>query len=218
MPKSEIILRIKELMEHFNFGSGQFADKIGMDKSNFSKLFTTDKPIGDGILTKIAYGLNVNKNWLLTGEGDMFKPELPVANSLQRGVPYYDIDVSASFIESFSDIKEEPDFYVDFKPFNDCTVYLTVYGDSMYPLFASGEIAALKKVDNPNYIQYGEPYLVITNAEANNMRTLKLIRKSQDKRMIILKPANPNFDELEIPRDTILSLYIAKGKITRKQL
>jgi signal peptidase I len=139
-----------------------------------------------------------------------------ITNTNGIGIPYYNIDVTATLTESFSDIAEEPEFYVDFKPFNDCTAYFTVFGDSMYPMITHGEIIAVKKVDNPEYIQYGEAYLVVTNAETNNMRTIKLIRKHEKEDMIILRPANPNFDEMVIPRHTILKLYIIKGKITRK--
>lgn len=139
-------------------------------------------------------------------------------NNHGSGIPFYNIDVTASLTESFNDIKEEPEFYVDFKPFNDCSAYLPVVGDSMYPDIKSGEIVALKKVNNPDIIQYGEAHLVITNEEANNMRTLKVIRKHKtNKDLIILKPANPEFDEIEIPKTSILGLYIVKGTVNRKQ-
>src|SRR5690606_19620102 len=54
------------------------------------------------------------------------------------GVPFYDIDVTGGAVTSFSDVKEEPEYYVNYQPFNDCTAYLPVFGNSMYPLFASG--------------------------------------------------------------------------------
>lgn len=209
----------------------QIAKLINQPLQVVSKLLSGERIITLEQVGELCINSNANSYWLLTGKGGMFNdPELisledhPFISNEQShddiyiGVPYYDLDVTATIAESFSDVKEDPEFYVDFKPFNDCSVYLPVFGDSMYPLISSGEIVALKRVDNREYIQYGEPHLVITNAVSNNMRTLKIIRKHQDDEMITLKSINPSFDDFVIPRSSILSLYIVKGKITRRQL
>lgn len=142
----------------------------------------------------------------------------PIRNGL-IGVPYYDIDITATITESFNDVKEVPEFYVDFRPFNDCTAYLPIFGDSMYPTFASGEIIAVKRLNNPEIILWGEAYLIITNELANNMKTVKLLFPHEEPDKIILRASNPNFKgDTIIPKDSILNLYIVKGKITRKQL
>ena len=73
MEENFIILRIKELMKHFNVSPAQFADKIKMDRSGFSKRMNGHVAIGDAVVNKIVLALNVNKDWLLTGEGDMLK-------------------------------------------------------------------------------------------------------------------------------------------------
>lgn len=185
------------------------AEYFGCTQSFISQIERKDRPLPGDYISKAKADKNLLWNF----------PEEKkdgITNTNGIGIPYYNIDVTATLTESFSDIAEEPEFYVDFKPFNDCTAYFTVFGDSMYPMITHGEIIAVKKVDNPEYIQYGEAYLVVTNAETNNMRTIKLIRKHEKEDMIILRPANPNFDEMVIPRHTILKLYIIKGKITRK--
>lgn len=199
---------IKLFRKENNLTQQDLANYFGCKQSFISGIERGNEKIPDSYISKIK--ADPEMKWSFVDKESDLTP--------RSGVPYYDIDISASLTESFLDIAEAPEFYVDFKPFNDCSAYLPVFGDSMYPMISSGEIVALKKVDNPEYIQYGEAHLVITNAESNNMRTLKIIRKHQNDEMIILKPENPNFDELVIPRSTILSLYIVKGKITRKQL
>lgn len=72
MVKDDIILRIKELMIYFKYNQGQFAHAIDMDPSGFSKRLNGDVAIGKGVINKIVLALGVNKNWLLTGEGDWF--------------------------------------------------------------------------------------------------------------------------------------------------
>ncbi len=151
------------------------------------------------------------------------KGEKGVNNSTsfnKHGVPYYDIDVNATVISSFSDVREDPEFYVDYRPFNDCSAYVPVYGDSMYPRFASGEVIAVKQVFNPEYLQWGEAHLVITDSNTNNMRVIKTIHPcDHDNSKIILRSTNPNFKgDTVIPKESILSLYIVKGKVTRNQM
>ena len=135
----------------------------------------------------------------------------------QGGVPYYNLDVTATVAESFSDVQEEPEFYVDYEPFNDCTAYFPVYGNSMFPMFASGESIAVKQIFNFDVIMWGEAYLVITKAEANNLRVLKLLFPVDgDNSRIILRSSNPSFKgDTIIDKKHISSLYMVRGKVTR---
>lgn len=135
------------------------------------------------------------------------------------GVPYYDIDVTATISMAYGDFDQTPEFYVDFKPFNDCTAYLPVFGNSMYPDLNNGEVIAVKKLINPEIILWGEPHLVITNDEANNMRTVKLLFPHEDTSRIILRSSNPAYQgDTILNKSSIIGLYIVKGKITRMQL
>ncbi|HBD94134.1 MAG TPA: DNA-binding protein, partial [Spirochaetia bacterium] len=111
----------------------------------------------------------------------------------------------------------EPDFYIDFKPFNDCSAYFTVFGDSMYPRYASGEIVAVKQVFNLDIIWWGEAYLVITDETADNMRTIKLMYPNEDNHDLVnLRASNPNYKgETKILKTSIIALFLVKGKITR---
>lgn len=148
---------------------------------------------------------------------DYIVQESPDKNSQNRGVPYYDIDINATITTGFDNMTEVPDFYVDFKPFNDCSAYLPVYGNSMYPEFANGEIIAVKKLNNKEIIQWGEAHLVITDEEANSMKTLKLVLPHDEPDKLILRSVNPLFSgDTIIPKSSIINLYIVKGKITRK--
>jgi phage repressor protein C with HTH and peptisase S24 domain len=220
-------------------------DKYMKDKGLNDNQVTIDLSLSIGLLGKSRKGerdlskksiekilnfyTDINPDWLQIGKGNMLKSEeftsIPqhskegYRSNGDKGVPYYDIDITATITESFSDVKEIPLFYVDFQPFNDCSVYLPIWGDSMLPIYSSGDIVALKKLNNPDVIQWGEAYLVITGPNANNMRTVKLLYPHKDEDKIILRASNPSFagDTIILKKD-ILSIYIVKGKITRKQL
>lgn len=137
-----------------------------------------------------------------------------------RGVPYFDnIDGTATITTSFSDYPETPAFYIDYEHFNDCDAYIQVVGDSMYPAYSSGEIIAVKRIMNFDVIQWGEVYFVVTNGNANDMKTVKQLHFHEDLDKIILRSSNPNYKgDTVVKKKDILYLYIVKGKIRRNQL
>src|SRR5690606_13636023 len=137
---STIQNRIRDYIKYKEIDVKSFERISGLSNGFVSK-------IGDSIreasLSKIQKSFPlININWLKTGIGPMELNETDT-KSLQiegKRVPFYDSDVTASIVGSFSDIQETPSFYVDFKPFNDCDAYFRVYGDSMYPKYGNGEV------------------------------------------------------------------------------
>ncbi len=205
------MLKLKEIRTQKNITLDQLARESGVSKRMISAYEAEENDITLSKLQNIARALEVQISELIGDE--------TLLNNLEKGIPYYDIDVTATITESFNDVKETPEFYVDFRPFNDCTAYLPIFGDSMYPTFASGEIIAVKQLQNRDVILWGEAHLVITNEAANNLKTVKLLFPHDDPEKIILRASNPAFKgDTVIRKDSIINLYIVKGKITRKQL
>ena len=202
-------------------GVKDFADKIGVKQPNISAIVSGSRTVSAATLNKLLDAFPVSRNYLYDGVGAplLSSAELQPAVTSGTGVPYYDIDVTGSVITSFSDIQEQPEFFVDFRPFNDCSAYLPIYGDSMYPQFCSGEIVVVKEWRNHGILLWGEPYLIITDEECNNLRTVKLVYPSDKPEHITLRASNPNFKgDTVVPLRCIVNMYIIKGKITRKQL
>ena len=134
-------------------------------------------------------------------------------------MPYYEIDVTSSITSSFNDVVEEPTFYVDYKPFNDCTAYVNNYGDSMFPKYKNGEKLAVKQIQNLDVLMFGESYLVITNSNANDLKTVKEVHYHQDEDKIILRASNPNYKgDTIIMKEDIISMFAIKGKISQNFL
>lgn len=222
--KTTITERLERIMSELGENSNSFSGKIGVTRSTIATAIARNKGVSSELLSKIADGFpSINLDWLITGEGGMFKgsTELTIVDSSTKGVPYYEsIDVSGGIIPMFNDNKETPTFYIDYPHFNDCTAYLPVVGDSMYPKYASGEIIAVKQIFNFDMILWGEPYLIIGNGNTDGLRTVKLVHPHpDDPNKIILRASNPNFKgDTPIAISDIVSIFIVKGKITRSQL
>lgn len=161
---------------------------------------------------------NLNAEWLFTGKGEMLiKPEDKIAE--KSGIPFYDINVTASIAESFNDIPEMSQYLISYPPLNDCCAAFPVYGESMEPDFFAGEVVLVKEITNVDSMLWGEPYLVITNANCDNLRTIKNVYLSEDRCKFILRATNPRFSgDTIIDRNDVLKIFLIKGKINRRQL
>ena len=75
------IERIKTLMENFGVTQSEFAKRISIDASNFSKHLTGKLPVSDSLINRIVADLGVSKEWLCTGKGYMFRLSYTHINS-----------------------------------------------------------------------------------------------------------------------------------------
>lgn len=212
--------RFAALMKELNISVREMARRMGKSEVYVRKLAQTGQSFGiEPVRATIDALPEVSPDWLLYGRGPVLRPKLST-NCEGRGVPYYeDIDATCSFLSAYSDSGEHPTFFIDYEHFNDCTAYLPVVGDSMYPHYCPGEIIAVKRILNLDIIQWGEAYLVVTDDEANSLRTVKYVHPGLTNDTLILRAANPDYaGDMVIPKRHILGLFIVKGKIKRNQL
>ncbi|MEH3112991.1 LexA family transcriptional regulator [Pedobacter terrae] len=207
--------RLKRLMELLHFKTQKdFAAVLNIQQGSLSDILRERVNVSNAIKDKLEMKFDVNITWLEDGIGEPFFKKRPAVGESKEGVPYFDMSLS----DAKEHIVEEQraEYLVNYLPFNDCTAYLPVYGDSMSPQYAAGEIIAIKEITNYEILQWGEAYVVMTDEDTNSLRTIKLIYQHADDTKLILRSSNPNFNgDTVISKKNILSLYIIKGKITR---
>lgn len=227
--------RLREMRKTLGLTQEDVASIIGISRSTYTGIEQGKAPLTDRNKMLILDKLHINPIWFDSGLGEpLIAPDaLKIMKDIQsecseeiqaaerkQGVPYYEnIEGTCGIIPQFSDYSEVPTFYIDYEHFNDCTAYIPVVGDSMYPQYCSGEIIAVKRIYNMDVIQWGEAYFVVTNDNANGLKTVKQIHWCDDDSKIILRASNPNFrGDTVINKVDIISLFIIKGKIKRNQL
>ena len=171
---------------------------------------------------------DLNKVWLLTGDGEMLNYEidktddpppqmitlsktenLPV-KSYTSGVPYYNVDFLGGFDIVINDQTIVPEYCIDFKQYNKATCWCDITGHSMEPEINSGDIIALKEIEDFSFLPYGEIYAIITS---NGMRTVKRIGPASSPDMYALIPTNksPEYGIQEIPKEMIVRVFSVLG-------
>lgn len=183
---------------------------LGLSNGYLSKMLKRNADLGETNLVKIANFLDIRLSELMGEDVNVYNSGHPESS----GLPYYDIDVSASPIELFADKPEIPSHQLIVPGFEDCNIAINVWGDSMYPAYCSGDIIICKRIIDKAEVTYGEAYLVVTPER----RLLKYIKKSKSRGRWLLVSENKFYDSFEVEIDKILHIFIVKGRVKRNTL
>lgn len=199
----------------------QMAEILSIGQNAYSMIENGHTRLTDRNKSTLADKLHINPNWLDTSEGEMFTRTIE-HKTQKHGVPYYAIPINDghpsseaanSLTNETNNLKAE--YIIDFEPFNDATLYRVVGTTVMSPRYEPGDIIACKKVSNTGIILYGEPYLLKLTIKNTPCEMLRIIRKSANPEKLILRPLNSTFDEIEIDKKALTSLFTIKGKIVQ---
>ena len=216
----ELIGRIKALMNEKGDSSNAFAKKVEIDPGNLRKKLKGEYRITKKDLYKISKNLGVSREWLEFGEGEKYcnagaehQGSVP-QSTVERpsaGVPFYDVDFSLGFGEMYNDEPTVPSRYITVPGYEKADFWCRTSGDSMKPLISNGDIIALKEVtDWQQFLPMNEVYAIMT---ANDLRTVKIIRKDSDETRLTLHAVNPEYSDQTIPKGTIRKVYKVLGAL-----
>lgn len=155
----------------------------------------------------------LSRDWLLYGEGDMLLPSAGKDNAVinyEDGVPYYDEDFVLGFNELGFPASENPQFLVQMPKYANATLWCNATGHSMEPEINSGDVIALKLIEDSSFLLTGDLYAIVTT---NGLRTIKRLGKGRDEDHYRLIPTNKDYEEQEIPKRMILKVYKVLGNL-----
>lgn len=203
---------IEWLKKNRNLLQKDIAEKMGMSDVSFSRSVSE---IGFKDKDKFIINFNeacdnvFNLDWLINGIKPVFTSELPrPIVSKSKGKPYFNVDFALGFDLMINDQTTNPDYMIDFPPYDDCDCYCNAHGNSMHPTISSGDIVALKVIKDFSYLINGEIYGIVTT---NGLRTIKRIRDNGDTFTLIAD--NPSVGEQNIPKSIVSHVFLVKGLI-----
>lgn len=210
---------ISKLLNDTGLKASQFAKSVGLVPTQIYDLQTgKTKKISPDVAEKILNTYpQYQKTWLLTGETPVIKDnskEIEPVISLNNGTPYYNVDFLGGFDMIFNDQTINPEYYIQFKPYEKATCWCNITGHSMEPEINSGDIIALRRIEDFSFIPYGEIYAIVTK---NDMRTVKRIGPSDNPDNYTLIPTNksPEYGVQELPKAMIIAIFEVMGCMKR---
>lgn len=216
-----MIERISQFIQNQGISVRSFEQSISASDGMIRRAINNKTDIQSKWLSVIADNYpHLNLEWLITGRGSMLKEtpqplSLPTINYEYKGAPYYNVDFIGGFDLVLNDQTINPDYYINFEPYNKPgVVWCNITGHSMEPELSNGDYIALKEMTDPvQYLPNGEIYAIVTES----YRTVKRIGKADQKDFIRLIPTNksPEYSPQDIPISMIQKVYAVLGSMHR---
>lgn len=217
--------RVRYLITRMRKTQQQFADLMGIDGPNLSRILNGRSPFTDSMINRIVVNMGVSKEWLLNGTDVPFpKANVPAVKQVAdnpttpprlltqngEGAPVYDIDVTAGYNELSGMFTDDRIIgYLQLPQINPSNAVVRVSGDSMVPVIPNGALISIRPLSPGSPIFWGQTYLVVLE----DYRLVKIIRRHPDPDKIILHSVNSQYDDMEVNRDSIKSIYIVDAVI-----
>lgn len=215
--------RIYEYINYKGMKISDFERANSISNGYLSKMKMRSAGIGEDILTQILENCpEINPEWLILGEGEMIKgenvlkihnPPYPEAINGNVVVPLYDIEAAANLTKIMAKENENIIGYISIPNMPSVDGAVEVRGDSMYPIIKSGDIVVFKWVSSPEYITFGEMYLVSYIWDNDVHVTVKYINRSPIPEHIRLVSYNSHYEPLDVPVSCIQSIALVKVSI-----
>ena len=214
--------RILAFLKEKGIKMDDFCEAIGISKSNFKGVAKKSDLGGEKIVKILTMFPSLSSEWLMLGNGQMEKmdniltsdcPDEPIINQEFKGSPYYNVDFIGGFDLLMNDQTTNPDFYINYPPYNkEGVVWVNLTGKSMEPELSNGDIIALKQMNTPiQNLPTKEIYAIVTE----DFRTVKRIELSDREGYIRLIPSNTEYQAQEIPISMITKVYAVLGSIRK---
>lgn len=207
--------RLKKARKSRNLTQVEVAERIGVSQPNYAKL-ESGKIQRSTFLLDISRVLGVNLEWLATGQGEMnlsfdnnvevIKPigkirQIPILNEVSAGIFQ---DIGQNSHDEFEPI-------IDNGSYNQNLFWLRIKGDSMTPLFKTGDIILVDMDATP---KAGDYIVAMQENGESTFKKLKIAFDEQTKSEYMqLIPLNEFYQTL----DSRYQPFTIVGKVIEKK-
>ncbi len=214
LDKPLVLDRIKEYYKLK--GNAELARFLGVAPNTITNWYGRKTFDIDVIYTKCV---DIDMNWLLTGEGNMLRAEsekeenIPVAHpsdSPMEGIPLIPISAMAgAFTGEQTVLEYECERFV-VPTFKGAEFLISVKGSSMYPKYNSGDIVACKRLPMDDiFFQWNKVYVLDTDQGP----LIKRVKPGSDKEHVLIVSDNERYEPFELPLNRIYHVALVIGVI-----
>jgi phage repressor protein C with HTH and peptisase S24 domain len=226
MEKEDINARFIEAISYLMSTNQQLnktliASSLNAKPSKFSEILNMRMNVPAEMIAQLCDIYNVNPTWLLTGKGEIAtnpdnlpadgRPTATAAPSVDPsvGIPLIPIDAMAGYLRGEVSVTEaECDRFVI--PGVVADYIISVRGDSMVPLYCSGDLVACRRLSLTDiFFQWGKAYIVDTSQGV----VIKRLRPGSTPDTITFVSENPAYDPFELRREEIYHVSLVTALV-----
>lgn len=181
---------------------------LGLSKGYVSQIMSGKREPSETIVSNLcARFLELNPQWIMTGEGEMLQDPGPRPGDdfvEPNTVPLLPIFAQAGSLTGWSEGVEEVKCERVISPVKDIDMAIHIYGESMSPDIPSGSVCYVRRVTG-KVIDYGRVYILDTV----DGPVLKYLAPGTDEDHVKCISANqdPKFAPYEVEKSDILGMY-----------
>lgn len=210
--------RFDKYMKYKGLNDNKVTIQLALSVGTLGKSRKSDRDLSDKVVEKILnFYTDLNRVWLLTGEGEMIKNNLTpqqyygVDTEKQKAgepqmfiVPLMPISAKGGTLDEFSRSIMENDCEKVLSPIKGADFAISVTGDSMSPEYPSGCHILIKKIEERAFIDWGKVFVLDT---VNGTIIKKLMPVADDPSKIRCVSINPEYPPYEISLEYVRGIY-----------
>ena len=206
----------KERLLHFIKEEGitpaEFSRRMGQSPSYVSAMRKYMPPEKIEKMEKLFPQLN--RNWLLYGEGSMYKEEITEQgiepyHLHKRVVPLIPLQAAAGTFPMYTHGVYKDDCSRVYCPYHGAELAIKVKGDSMEPEIEDGTVLFIKKINDRLFVPWGEPLVLDTE---NGSLCKMLYPSDKGEEYVEARSYNPAYPPFQIPLESVFGVYRILGE------
>jgi hypothetical protein len=199
--------RLTRFRQYKELGQGKFERLSGLSNGYLTQL---RKAPGSEKLQRILCAFpELNRTWLLTGEGDMLngvQAEQTIQPSTESDIhliPLLPVSAQGGSLNDFVVSIKESSCEKIISPIKGADYAMSVSGESMAPEYPSGSQILIKRIDEKAFIDWGRVYVLDTC----NGTVIKRLFPSEAADKVLCKSINPEFPPFEVSLSDVYAVY-----------
>lgn len=199
--------RLIQAIDRLGITKAQFEKNVGLSNGFVDKSGDNTRKSSLEKISNIYPQINVN--WLMTGDGNMFKDaykpsvHAPGKSDHMHIVPLLPVSAQGGSFNDFVESVKESDCEKIVSPVKSADLAITVSGDSMTPRYPSGCKILIKRINEKAFIEWGHVYVLDTC----NGVVIKKIEPGADENELICESLNPIYKPFRVSMDDVYGVY-----------
>lgn len=203
------IERFDKYMKTKGLNDNKVTNSLGLSIGTLGKSRKENRDLSEKNIEKILnFYTDLNRTWLLTGEGSMFttEPSLAGFNEMEyTRVPLLPISAQGGSLNDFVVSVSLQDCEKIISPIKGADIAITISGDSMADEYPNGSIVLAKRINERAFIDWGKVY-VLDTCNGVVVKALTPSEKENCIRCVSINP-DPIYAPFEVALNDIYGVY-----------